>query len=347
MDVRNKLSALKARKFGDDLNEGEIIKNFSGSVSDDLLYISEAMAEVNREYTKNTYLQCDRVQQQLKNNISDQHSGIVFEYQGSVPLNTHTRRHSDVDILIATGRYHWVTPPLPVVNPYLGDEKNDLIELRNDVVATIRSTFPAVLIDNTGGKAVAISGGSLTRKMDLVPVSWVHNINSSGKTDLTHRGIRLYDNKKKEYVENYPFLHIDLCNTKDSIVNGRFKKLVRYIKNVRKDSDQRIDISSYDATALMYLQSNSELAQTLNNPASLSRLAETHLARVIGDTSLRQTAMVPNGTRLLFGDDGLKLSEVIKLYQDIAEINRNLTQSYRNIDPYRIRVFEDYFQKAI
>ena len=347
MDAKSKLSALNSRKFGDDIRKGDIFENFSGKVSDDLLYISEAMAEVNPEYTKNTYVQCLRVQDQLKANISAKHSGIVFEYQGSVPLNTHTRRHSDVDMLVATGRYYWVTPPLPVLNPYSGDAKNDLVELRADMVSTIERVFPAVDLDNSGGKAVAISGGSLNRKMDLVPVSWVQNTLSANTSDLTHRGIKLYDNKKKEYIENYPFLHITLCNTKDTQVGGRFKKLVRYIKNVRKDSDRKIDISSYDATALMYQQENLELTQTFNNPAALSKVTETFLARIIGDKNLQQTAKVPNGTRLLFCDEGLKLSEVIKLYEDIKEINRSLLSSYGLLDANRRRSFDDYFQKAI
>ena len=348
MDAKSKLSALNARKFGDDIRKGDIFENFTGKVSDDLLYISEAMAEVNPEYTKNTFKQCVRVQEQLKTNISAKHSEIVFEYQGSVPLNTHTRRHSDVDMLVATGRFHWVTPPLPVLYPYPNDvAKSDLIELREDIVETIENAFPTVLLDNSGGKAVAISGGSLNRKMDLVPVSWVQNTVSVNSTDLTHRGIRLYDSKKKEYIENYPFLHIQLCNTKDWQVGGRFKKLVRYIKNVRRDSDRKIDMSSYDATALMYQQENAELLQTLNNPAALSKITETFLARIIGDRNFQQTAKVPNGTRLLFGDEGLKLSEVVKLYEDIKEINLSLLTSYGMLDPNRKRSFDEYFQTAI
>lgn len=347
MDAKSKLSALNERKFGDDLRKGDIYENFNGKVSDDLLYISEAMAEVNPEYTKNTFKQCDRVQEQLKSNISAKHSGIVFEYQGSVPLNMHTRRHSDVDMLVATGRYYWVTPPLPVINPYLGDEKNDLIELREDIVDTIGRVFPAVDLDNNSGKAVAISGGSLNRKMDLVPVSWVQNTLSANSSDLTYRGIKLYDINKREYVENYPFLHIHLCNTKDGLVAGRFKKLVRYIKNVRKDSDRKIEMSSYDATALMYLQENAELLSTFNNPAALSKVAETFLSQVLNDKNLQQTAKVPNGTRLLFDKDGLKLSEVFKLYEDIKEINLNLLTSYGMLESTRRRSFDEYFQKAM
>src|SRR5690606_9682031 len=141
-------------------------------------------------------------------------------------------------------------------------------------------------------------------------------------------------------------LHMTLCEGKDTIVQGKFKKLVRYIKNVRKDSDRSIKISSYDATALMYHHDNTELNLTSNNPAELSRITEAYLKKVIFDDAFQRTAKVPNQTRLLFSDDGLKLSEVIKLYEEIRDIDTRLLYSYGLIDILRKNSFEEYFRKA-
>lgn len=326
-DFTKSLKAMQQRKFGDDLRKGELFESFSGKASDAVLYISEAMEPVSKTYTENTFKQCDRVIEQLKANISSKHSGLDFEYQGSVPLNVHIKKHSDIDLLVATGRYHVVTPPLPVINPYTGDSKNDMVQLRSDIVATIETQFPAVIIDNNGGKAVAIEGGSLNRKIDLVPVSWVHNTNSYGTSDLTPRGIRLYDKKAKEYITNYPFMHIARCDGKDRNVGGKYKMLVRYIKNIIKDNDG-ISISSYDAAGLMYLQSESELIATAYNPAALSAACERFLERILSDNTLMESAMVPNGTRRLFGPGYLDRGEVLKLYMVIKEINLAVSQSY-------------------
>lgn len=346
MDLKSKLNDLKSRRYGDDLNKGLLFEGFSGKIDDEVLYISEAMRPVDSKYTENTFEQCRRVQDQLKANISNKHSGIEFDFQGSVPLNTHTRRHSDVDMLVATGRFHFLKPPLTPTNPYKGDDVNDLLELRTDIVDTIRRVFYAVDIDNTGGKAVTISGGSLNRKIDLVSISWLHTPASHGLSDKTHRGIKLYDKNDQKYIENFPFLHMTLCEAKDITVQGKFKKLVRYIKNVRKDSDRNIKISSYDATALMYYHDNTELILASNNPAELSRITEAYLKRVIDDTTFQRTATVPNQTRLLFSDEGLKLSEVIKLYEEIRDINSRLLNSYGLIDILRKNSFEEYFRKA-
>lgn len=336
---------MQQRKFGDDLRKGDLFESFSGKASDAVLYISEAMEPVSKTYTENTFKQCDRVIEQLKSNISTKHSGLDFEYQGSVPLNVHIKKHSDIDLLVATGRYHVVTPPLPVLSPYTGDAKNDMVQLRDDMVGTIKTQFPAVAIDNTGGKAVAIEGGSLNRKIDLVPVSWVHNTNSYGTSDLTPRGIRLYDKKEGKYITNYPFMHIAKCDGKDRNVGGKYKMLVRYIKNVIKDNDG-ISISSYDAAGLMYLQGETELRATDYNPLALSLVCEKFLHRLLNDEQLMEDAMVPNGTRKLFGAGYLNRAEVLKLYMVIKEINLTVSQSYSRMLFSDRDQFERIFRNA-
>jgi putative methionine-R-sulfoxide reductase with GAF domain len=344
-DFTKSLQAMQRRKFGDDLKKGDLFENFSGKASDSILYISEAMEPVSEIYTDNTYKQCNRVINQVKENISHNHSTLSFEYQGSVPLNVHIKQHSDIDLLVVTGRFYWVTPPLPVVNPYSGNSTNDLIELRKDIVDTISNNFPAVEIDDTGAKATSIQGGSLNRKIDLVPCSWVHNTNSYGVTDLTPRGIKLYDKKDQKTIENYPFMHIARCHGKDLRVGGKYKMLVRYIKNLIKDSDD-INISSYDAAGLMYLQGETELIATEYNPVALSRSCEAFLLRILNDPQQLENAMVPNGTRKLFGTGYLNVTELLKLYLVIREINSTVNQPYLNMLLSDRIAFERQFRNA-
>ncbi len=344
-DFTKSLSAMQRRKFGDDLVKGDLFENFSGKTSDSILYVSEAMEPVSKSYTENTFKQCDRVIEQLKNNISMKHNGLQFEYQGSVPLNVHIKQHSDIDLLVATGRYHVVIPPLPVLSPYTGDAKNDMVQLREGIVKTIETQFPAVNIDDDGGKAIAIDGGSLNRKIDLVPVSWVHNTDSYAKTDLTSRGIRLYDKKANKYIQNFPFLHIAKCEGKDRTVGGKYKMLVRYIKNIIKDTEE-IQISSYDAAGLIYLQGNFELIACDFNPVALSASCESFLFRLLNDDSQMENAMVPNGTRKLFGADYLDRKEVLKLYMVMKEINLAVAESYKQMLFVDKNNFEKLFRSA-
>lgn len=344
-DFTKSLQAMQRRKFGDDLVKGELFENFSGKASDSVLYISEAMEPVSKSYTDNTFKQCDRVIEQLRTNISGKHSGLEFKYQGSVPLNVHIKQHSDIDLLVATGRYHVVKPPLPVLSPYMGDAKNDLVQLREDIVDTIGRQFPAVDIDNRGGKAVAIEGGSLNRKIDLVPISWVYNTDSYATNDLTYRGIRLYDKKDNKYIENYPFLHIARCDGKDRNVGGKYKMLVRYIKNIIKDTED-IHISSYDAASLMYLQGDASLIACDYNPVALSISCESFLLRLLNDNTMMENANVPNGTRRLFGIGYLDKKEVLKLYMVVREINVAVSTSYGSMLFEDKNKFERIFRSA-
>jgi len=343
-DFTKSLQAMQFRKFGDDLKKGELFDTFSERASHSVLYVSEAMEAVSKEYTDNTYKQCDRVIEQLKGNISESHQGLEFEYQGSVPLNVHIKKHSDIDLLVATGRYHVVKSPVSVVYPYTGNPKNDMIELRQNIIDTIKTKFPAVDVDNSGGKAISIGGGSLKRKIDLVPISWIYNTESYNTPDLMMRGVRLYDYKSNKYIENYPFLHISRCNLKDSKVGGRFKMLVRYIKNIIKDAD--IKISSYDAAGLIYLQEEKELSLLNCNPMDLSLGCEQFLTHLLTDSAKILNAMVPNETRKLFGDDWLSIEEVRKLRNVIAEINSSVTPSYKSLLFEDRNNFERIFRSA-
>lgn len=343
-DFTKSLRAMHLRKFGDDLKKGELFETFSTKTSDSVLYVSGAMEAVSKEYTSNTYKQCNRVIEQLKGNISQTHQGLGFEYQGSVPLNVHIKKHSDIDLLVATGRYHVVKPPLPVVNPYKGHPKNDMIELRQNIVDTIKAEFPAVNVDNSGGKSISIEGGSLNRKIDLVPISWIYNVESYNTSELIMRGIRLYDYKQDNYIENYPFLHISRCNLKDVKVGGKYKMLVRYIKNIIKDSD--IKISSYDAAGLIYLQQEGELISLNCSPMDLSVGCEQFLTGLLNNDALILSAMVPNGTRKLFGDNWLSIKEVKKLRDVIQEINASVTQSYKSLLIEDRNNFERLFRSA-
>ncbi|HEX8377623.1 MAG TPA: hypothetical protein VF602_07375 [Pedobacter sp.] len=344
-DFTKSLQALQTRKFGDDLKKGDLFENFSGKTADSVLYISEAMEAVSKTYTENTFKQCDRVIDQIKSNISSMHNGLSFEYQGSVPLNVHIKQHSDIDLLIVTGRYHTVKLPLTPQNPYLGNPEDDHRELRKDVVETIKKEFPAVVVDNTGGKAVAIEGGSLNRKIDLVVSSWVHNTNSYSTRDLTYRGIKLYDQKDSVFIENYPFLHIRKCEEKDCAVAGKFKKLVRYVKNIIKDSEN-LKISSYDAAGLIYQYDNTELLGLSSDPVSLSAGCENFLLNLLANNNLIDQAMVPNNTRKLFGPNQLNRDEVVKLYYVLKEINSTVKGQYTKMFSEDRNRFEQFFKKA-
>ena len=62
------------------------------SYSDILKYVRYAMKGVEPEYTQKSRLAGERVQNHLKDNLSD----VVYKYQGSVMTNTHIKGTSNM-----------------------------------------------------------------------------------------------------------------------------------------------------------------------------------------------------------------------------------------------------------
>lgn len=51
---------------------------------------------------------------------------------------------------------------------------------------------------------------------------------------------------------DYPFLSIERINTKSVNTGGRLKRMIRFLKNIKADSKQKIDLSSFDINAICY-----------------------------------------------------------------------------------------------
>lgn len=138
------------------------------------------------------------------------------------------------------------------------------------------AAYPAATVDCTGGKAIALSGGSLARPVDVVPSHW-NDCSAYQSSQAEHdRAVTILNKHVPETVNNLPFLHIKLINDRDSIAIGGLKKSIRLVKNVKNDADNEASASnlpSFDIAALMY-HANID-AFKLGSVYELAILAET------------------------------------------------------------------------
>jgi hypothetical protein len=106
-----------------------------------------------------------------------------------------------------------VKAPLAVTDPYLGDPINELATIRRICEECLAEEFYAAEIDTEGGKCVSIHGGSLRRKVDVVPASWVHTQEYETTKNLNEayakrfRGINVLEKSSRSLIQNFPFLH--------------------------------------------------------------------------------------------------------------------------------------------
>jgi hypothetical protein len=283
-------------------------------------YALESMEQIDPQYTTNTYKACERVQVHIKDGLREAGIQVDFRYQGSVPTNTHIKNYSDIDLLTIHEGFVTLQPPQKPDYPYQGNPVNDLKTMRIKIYRILDSVYTAVTIDDTGSKALKISGGSLAREIDIISCNWYDSVKYSETNDEDYRGVNILDRDKNIRIVNYPFMHIYWINEKDAKVAGNEKRLIRLLKTVRSDSDQEIKLSSYDIASLVFRMDDSLLQLPHRHRLELLERCDVYLTKVISDSVLRDSLYVANGTRKIFSDDGAKLSEVIKLKKELREL---------------------------
>lgn len=242
------------------------------SYSEVLTYIRLAMKGVEPEYTQKSKDAGEKVKEHLSNELKD----VVFRYQGSVMTDTHIKGYSDIDLLTISDKFYTYDAPKikqilesaeqkskyrqvsiekfekEVNTPsYEGNSLQDLKQLRLDSETNLDSVYD--ICDTTKPKAIKIKNQSLNREVDIVIANWYDDVTSIINDKGEYRGIQVY-NKETHSKEktDYPFLSIKRINERSTDTNGRLKKMIRFLKNTKANSDQKIDLSSFDINAICY-----------------------------------------------------------------------------------------------
>lgn len=289
-------------------------------------YFVESMSPVDDIYTKNTYKEAERVKNQL-DKIKTESLNFEYEYQGSVSNNTHIKSYSDIDILVIIDRFIVLQHPIPPVNPYKGNPIDDLMELRIASEKHLTSAFPQADVDCSGAKAISLSGGSLKRKVDVVPSNWFNTVEYHRTGQKHYRGVEVFDKYKKVRIENTPFFHNYLLDTKDRNTNGNFKRIVRLLKTLKVDAEQEISLSSYDIVAIAY---NMDTVKYLTGDKYILLLKNVHgyLNELISmSPETRNNLDVPDKSRKIFDDAG-KFTGLVRLKDEVEDLLKALIVSY-------------------
>src|SRR5437667_10560551 len=72
---------------------------------DAVKYVVGAMEPIDPAYTKKTFEEGDRVQNQIATGLLLENLTAEYEYQGSAVRNTHIRAYSDLDMLVLENRF--------------------------------------------------------------------------------------------------------------------------------------------------------------------------------------------------------------------------------------------------
>ncbi len=297
--------------------------------SEAVRYAIGAMQPVENVYTQNTIEQGGRIIEQLRNRL---HQACDYRYQGSVTNNTHIKARSDLDLLTIITRWWSLEPPQRATDPYHGDPVQDLQLLRDDIITALKAAYPTATVKTTGSKSIPIEGGSLTRKIDVVPANWFDtNLYHQNKQEV-YRGVQILDNSVPTRLRNTPFFHNALIEIKDGKTGGGMRKAARLMKSLKYDADL-VDLDSYDIVSIAYNIDDSLLFVGPGQDLTIFGNCLVYCEKLQSDATYRNSIYVPDTHRKVFEPghatvEGLNqlTAELAKLSVDILNENRRSFQ---------------------
>lgn len=307
------------------------------SYSEVLTYIRLSMKGVEPEYTQKSKDAGERVKEHLSKELND----VTFKYQGSVMTDTHIKGFSDIDLLTISEKFYQADrtkmkillenseqrvkffSSLPKLEKevnasnYQGNALNDLRNLRQDSEKTLMGVYTNC--ETHKPKSIKIKNLSLNREVDVVIANWYDDISSVINDKGDYRGIQVYNKDTNSRGDaDYPFLSIKRVNEKSSLTNGRLKKMIRFLKNNKANSEQDIDLSSFDINAVCY-DINANEYQTLSF-YELVPVIYNQMKKIATDENKADNLVSVDGREYIFRGNNSKKENLKKLLAEIEGI---------------------------
>ncbi|SPB18905.1 hypothetical protein NOV72_06110 [Caballeronia novacaledonica] len=292
-------------------------------------YALGCMAEVPAEYTKISLRDGQRVADQL---TSQKLYSVETRLQGSVPLNVHIYSSSDVDLLVLAAWFCQVDQPAVQPNSYnfsTGPKSTlkELVDLRAFCETYLAQKYPAAEVDTSGAKAIAVSGGSLARKVDIVPSHWIDTVDYQRLHLEYFRDVAILDKHTHTTLRNSPFRHMMLINAKDKASDESAKKAIRLLKCLCRDADADIGLSSYEIAGLIYHMPDEKLKVNPFFPLVLLGRVDEYLRQLENNPSYAKSLRAPDGSRLIL-DTTQKINALTALRVELTDTINNVAADY-------------------
>lgn len=235
-------------------------------------FVKLAMSPVDESYTVRSKAAGNNARDWLK----DKQTNVDYAFQGSVMTNTHIKGYSDIDLLTLCDKFYGseIDKVRDILKqPYNGyswtDEQKlrafetnfsrydgyglqDLRDLRKENEEILSKHY--VICDTSKAKAIRIKNQNLNMEVDVVTACKYQSIQYIlNDYDKNFLGVRIYDKKKDRMLDvDYPFRRIQLINERGTQTGDRFKKMIRFLKNLRSQSNEGIDLTSFEINSICY-----------------------------------------------------------------------------------------------
>lgn len=316
--------------------------------SDASEYVKLSMWGVPQEYTLLSEKAADMVIATLKKSHG---SEVDFRRQGSTVTNTHIWNENDVDIVqitsksntldregleraLGTEKNQYDEQELKNLqkrkdsfSPYGGNQTSDLRGLRLKSESALIEAYKDV--ETKKPKAVCVKMQNPKRNVDVVTAVDYHAVQYMASNQEYKRGIQVYDKDlDRKLPAEYPFWSIKLINDRHIESGRRFKRLIRFLKNVKYDCSQfegrKLVVSSYDINAICY-NIRIDKYQFLHY-IELVGVISLELHKLIDDEHYRNTLRSIDGQESIFrGKEAQKVKDLEIMSDFVDELLANLS----------------------
>lgn len=298
-------------------------------------YALGAMQELGPDQTRISLETAERVGRQLNQGFTSKGRSVEFRLQGSVPLNVHIKRYSDVDLL-ALDQGYWTYAPRGVratAGYYSGTPAAEtgverLSKVRAEAESILRSAYPAAKLDTSGSKAINISGGSLARAVDVVPSHWFDTVDWQSSQREADRAVTILDKSGPTTLDNWPFRHIERVKERCDTTLGGLRKAIRLAKNVKNDAEAdgtEINLPSFDIAGIMYHADGTLLTAGYRYELAILAEAQRWLDYLYNNRAFAEGLRTPDGTRCII-DSTAKFNGLTQLSVEFDELLREVAK---------------------
>lgn len=238
MLMSDKIERLRQRRFDPIKGQYDVRENFSNTeFSQSTRYIYETMQPISKEYRDITIGAADKVTRHLNRQFNSLDYLHSFRYQGSVTTNTEIAVHSDIDILFMQKDFHYIDLP---ASKYAGNATNVMKNVQAEIFNKLNSHYNDV---TKNPKNIKVNMQNPKRQVDVVPATYHFGPDSS--QNIENAGVVIYNNGSY-HNKSFPFSVTANINYKARITNEASRRLIRYLKNIKEDSDLDISLTSFE-----------------------------------------------------------------------------------------------------
>jgi len=291
-------------------------------------YALGSMQEVDFRSTEISIEEAQKVEKALTERLPKHGYRPEFRLQGSVPMNTHIRGASDVDLLEILGETLTFARSGPNAPNYSlstrpGTIADEVLAMRKVSEEELSTHFWGATIDKTNAKSIQLSDGAFRRKVDVVPSHWFDSVDYQQHRHEVFLGIGIIDKHTKENHHNYPFLFRHHIDQKGAETDGGAKMAIRLLKNLSADSQKELAISSYDIASLVFHCPPHTIAREVARDLAIISGISAFLNQLAANRSEAETLMSPDRTRRIF-DKSEKWNSLLTLAENTSQLAREV-----------------------